>query len=144
MFTRRMMTLLLASASLALASVPAMSQGKVVVYSTDSEHPLAQPEHAERFIRFFHGADLVIFDAMYSLFEAISVKADWGHSSNIVGVELCQAARAKTLALFHHEPAFDDGRVASVLQETRRFEEITRDGHSLEVIAAYDGLELEV
>ena len=40
-------------------------------------------------------ADLVIFDAMYSLADAISVKADWGHSSNIVGVELCQMAEAR-------------------------------------------------
>ena len=120
------------------------SGGKCVVYSTDSEHRLDNEEERQGFIDFFGRADLVIFDAMYSLFEAISVKADWGHSSNIVGVELAQAARAKTLVLFHHEPAFDDARVASVLQETRRFEEITRDGHLLEVIAAYDGLELEV
>jgi phosphoribosyl 1,2-cyclic phosphodiesterase len=118
--------------------------GKCVVYSTDSEHRLDNQAEREGFIEFFGRADLVIFDAMYSLFEAISVKADWGHSSNIVGVELAQAARAKRLALFHHEPAFDDTRVASVLRETRRFEEITRDGHQLEVIAAYDGLELEV
>ena len=87
------------------------SQGKVVVYSTDSEHPLAQPEHTERFVRFFHGADLVIFDAMYSLADAISVKADWGHSSNIVGVELCQMAEARHLCLFHHEPVFDDAAI---------------------------------
>ena len=102
------------------------SQGKVVVYSTDSEHPLAQAEHAERFVRFFHGADLVIFDAMYSLADAISVKADWGHSSNIVGVELCQMAEARHLCLFHHEPVFDDAAIDAVLAETRRLEEITR------------------
>ena len=118
--------------------------GKCVVYSTDSEHRLDNEAERAGFIEFFGRADLVIFDAMYSLFEAISVKADWGHSSNIVGVELAQAARVGTLALFHHEPAFDDGQVASVLKETRRFEEITRDGHRVEVIAAYDGLELEV
>ncbi len=118
--------------------------GKCVVYSTDSEHRLDNEAERSGFVEFFGRADLVIFDAMYSLFEAISVKADWGHSSNIVGVELCQAARVKTLAMFHHEPAFDDEKVASVLKETRRFEEITREGHSLEVIAAYDGLELEV
>ena len=53
-------------------------------------------------------ADLVIFDAMYSLADAISVKEDWGHSSNVVGVELCQLARAKHLCMFHHEPIFDD------------------------------------
>jgi phosphoribosyl 1,2-cyclic phosphodiesterase len=118
------------------------SQGKVVVYSTDSEHPLAQAEHAERFIRFFHGADLVIFDAMYSLADAISVKADWGHSSNIVGVELCQLAEARQLCLFHHEPALDDAALATMLEETQRYEEITRTGQPLRVSAAYDGLEL--
>ncbi len=118
------------------------SQGKVVVYSTDSEHPLAQAEHAERFVRFFRGADLVIFDAMYSLADAISVKADWGHSSNIVGVELCQMAEARHLCLFHHEPVFDDAAIDAVLAETRRLEEITRGATPLHVSAAFDGMEI--
>ena len=78
--------------------------------------------------RFFRDADLVIFDAMYSLADAISVKADWGHSSNIVGVELCQMAEARHLCLFHHEPVFDDAAIDAVLAETRRLEEITRGG----------------
>ena len=118
--------------------------GKCVVYSTDSEHRLEDVAERESFIEFFARADLVIFDAMYSLADAISVKADWGHSSNIVGVELCQAAGARTLCMFHHEPAYNDTRIASLLEETRRFEEITRGDHKLEVIAAYDGLEVEV
>jgi phosphoribosyl 1,2-cyclic phosphodiesterase len=118
------------------------SQGKVVVYSTDSEHPLAQAEHTERFVDFFRNADLVIFDGMYSLADAISVKADWGHSSNIVGVELCQMAGARHLCLFHHEPVFDDEAIDAVLAETRRLEEITRGAKRLHVSAAYDGLEI--
>ena len=116
--------------------------GKSAVYSTDSEHRLEDEQERAGFIRFFDRADLVIFDAMYSLADAISVKADWGHSSNIVAVELCQAARARTLAMFHHEPAYSDTQIARVLRETRRFEEITRDGHPLEVLSAWDGLEL--
>jgi ribonuclease BN (tRNA processing enzyme) len=86
----------------------------------------------------------VIFDAMYALAEAISVKADWGHSSNIVGVELCQMARAKHLVLFHHEPANNDATLQALLNEARRFEELTRGDHKLEVSAAYDGLEIEL
>jgi phosphoribosyl 1,2-cyclic phosphodiesterase len=120
------------------------AQGKCFVYTTDSEHKVGDVEERAAFIEFFRDADLVIFDAMYALADAISVKADWGHSSNIVGVELCQAARARCLCMYHHEPAYDDERIARVLQETRRFEEITRDGHRLEVISAYDGLELEL
>ena len=118
------------------------SQGKSVVYSTDSEHPLDDPAHTARFVEFFRDADLVIFDAMYSLADAVSVKQDWGHSSNIVGVELCQMAGAKRLALFHHEPVFDDAAIEAVLAETRRLEEITRTGRPLQVSAAYDGLEI--
>jgi len=118
------------------------SEGKSVVYSTDSEHPLAQPEHVERFVRFFREADLVIFDGMYSLADAISVKADWGHSSNIVGVELCQMAEARHLCLFHHEPVFDDAAIDAVLAETRRLEEITRGASPLRISAAYDGMEI--
>jgi len=79
---------------------------------------------------------------MYSLADSISVKADWGHSSNIVGVELCQAAHVRKLVMFHHEPVYDDAQIARVLRETQRFEQITRDGHALEVVAAWDGLEL--
>lgn len=119
--------------------------GKSVVYSTDCEHKLEDIESRRHFVEFFAGADLVVFDAMYSLAESISVKADWGHSSNIVGVELCQEAQARRLALFHHEPAYSDAQIASVLAETRRFEEITRgDGLPLDVFAAYDGLGIEL
>jgi phosphoribosyl 1,2-cyclic phosphodiesterase len=118
--------------------------GKSFVYSTDSEHKLDDNRDTQRIVAFFRGADLVIFDAMYSLAEAISVKADWGHSSNVVGVELCQMAGAKKLALFHHEPANDDTAIAGILRDSRRLEELTRQGKPLEVIAAYDGLEIDL
>ena len=75
---------------------------------------------------------------------SISVKADWGHSSNIVGVELCQMAAARQLCLFHHEPVHGDDAIARVLAETRRYEAITRVGEPLLVTAAYDGMEIEL
>jgi phosphoribosyl 1,2-cyclic phosphodiesterase len=116
---------------------------KSVIYSTDSEHKLDDVASTDRFVDFFSHADLVIFDAMYSFADAISMKEDWGHSSNVVGVELCQMAHAKHLALFHHEPVFDDTRIAEIEDETRRFEEITRaDDTPLRITTAYDGLEI--
>jgi phosphoribosyl 1,2-cyclic phosphodiesterase len=84
----------------------------------------------------------VIFDSMYSLADAMSVKEDWGHSSNVIGVELCQLARVRKLCLFHHEPVFDDAAIDAVLAETRRLEEITRGAKRLRISAAYDGLEI--
>jgi phosphoribosyl 1,2-cyclic phosphodiesterase len=118
--------------------------GKVVVYSTDSEHKMDDLVEANAFVEFFRNADLVIFDAMYSLADAITVKEDWGHSSNVVGVELCQRARARHLCLFHHEPINNDEQIARVLRETRRLEELTHTGHRLAVSAAYDGMEIAV
>jgi len=46
--------------------------------------------------------------------------------------------------LFHHEPANDDADIEQILRETVRFEELTQEGHRLEVLAAYDGLELDL
>ena len=117
--------------------------GRTAIYSTDSEHKLEDREEAEQIAAFFRNADVVIFDAMYSLAEAISVKADWGHSSNIVGVELCQMARAKRLVLFHHEPANSDATLERLLAETRRFEELTGELR-LDVYSAYDGMEIDL
>lgn len=116
---------------------------KILVYSTDCEHRLGKEEVAQ-YTEHFNGADLVVFDAMYSLADAVSVKADWGHSSNVIGVELCQLARAKRLALYHHEPANSDAAIERIFKETQRFEELTRAGSGLEIIAAYDGLEVDL
>ena len=118
--------------------------GNTVIYTTDSEHKLEDPAETASYVDFFRDADVVIFDAMFSLSDAISVKADWGHSSNIVGVELCQLAAARQLCLFHHEPIHGDDAIDRVLAETRRYEEITRSGQPLLVNAAYDGLEIEL
>ena len=117
--------------------------GTSVVYSTDSEHPADDMASEHQFESFFGGADLVICDTMYSLVESVTMKEDWGHSSNLVAVDLCRAAGAKRLALFHHEPTYSDEDIARMHRETIRYEEINREGSPpLEVICAYDGLEL--
>lgn len=118
------------------------SADRTIVYTTDSEHRLDDDAETATFVDFFRDADLVIFDAMYSLTDAISVKADWGHSSNIMGVELCHMAGARHLCLFHHEPVHGDEAISRILAETRRFEELSRKGQPLFVSAAYDGMEI--
>jgi anti-anti-sigma factor len=118
--------------------------GKSIVYSTDCEHKYSLLDESYPFVEFYRNADLLIFDAMYSLGDTVSVKEDWGHSSNVVAVELAQAAQVKRLALFHHEPVLDDRMIEVVLADTVRFEWISRRGDKVEVISAYDGLELRV
>jgi anti-anti-sigma factor len=117
---------------------------KSVVYSTDCEHKYSGLDESYPFVGFYRNADLLIFDAMYSFGDMISVKEDWGHSSNVIGVELAQAAQVKRLVLFHHEPVLDDRMIEGALADTVRFEWISRRGGKVEVISAYDGLELTV
>ncbi|WP_430386109.1 MBL fold metallo-hydrolase [Blastomonas fulva] len=116
--------------------------GKVAVFSTDSEHKM-EKMHGEADVEaFFGNADLVICDTMYSLADSVSMKEDWGHSSNIVAIDLCHGARAKRLALFHHEPVYSDADIARMHSESIRYEELTREHAPLEVLCAYDGLEV--
>jgi phosphoribosyl 1,2-cyclic phosphodiesterase len=118
--------------------------GKTMVYSTDSEHKFETLDENYPFVEFFRNADLLVFDAQYSLADQISVKEDWGHSSNMIGVELAQLAGVKQLVMYHHEPVNDDRMLDKILAETRRYEEISRpeQARKLIVTSAYDGLEI--
>ena len=118
--------------------------GKVVVYSTDGEHKLESEDATNAMVDFYREADLVIFDSMYSLADMITIREDWGHSSNTIGVDLCLRANVKHYCMFHHEPAYDDATLYAVLQDTVRYEEIMREGAPLQVSAAYDGLVIHV
>ena len=118
------------------------ADGQAVVYSTDSEHKIDDMELEDAFVRFFRGADLVICDTMYSLAESNSTKEDWGHSSNLVAIDLCRQAGAKRLALFHHDPALDDEEVQRMHEDSLRYEKLSRESVPLQVLCAYDGLEV--
>lgn len=118
--------------------------GKAIVYATDAEHKQEDGMETQSVVAFFDRADLVIFDAMYSLADMITVKADWGHSSNMVGVDLCLRAGVKHLCMFHHEPAYTDAMLHQVLLETRRYAELVCEGRPLEVSTAFDDMIIDV
>jgi phosphoribosyl 1,2-cyclic phosphodiesterase len=116
--------------------------GRTAIYSTDSEHKIDRMEGEADVVSFFDNADLVVCDTMYSLADSVSMKEDWGHSSNIVAIDLCHEAKARRLALFHHEPTYSDADIQRMHQESIRYEELTREQTPLEVLCAYDGLEV--
>lgn len=120
------------------------SSGRTIVYSTDSEHKIDDMRREADFVRFFEDADLVICDTMYSLAKTSTTKEHSGHSSNVVAIDLCHQAEAKRLALFHHDPLHDDDDIQQLHEDSIRYEELTRDGPALEVLCAYDGLDVTV
>lgn len=117
---------------------------RTVVYSTDSEQKGMRDHRTQAFVAFCHNADLLVFDAMYSFVDACTDKEDWGHSSNVTGIEIAKRAGVKHLYLFHHDPMHDDERLDQVQIESRRYAEHYRPDIPLEVTMAYDGLEVEV
>ncbi|MFC4295894.1 MBL fold metallo-hydrolase [Novosphingobium tardum] len=118
--------------------------GKSAIYSTDSEHKIDRMDGEADVVSFFANADLVVCDTMYSLADSVSMKEDWGHSSNIVAVDLCHEAKARRLVLFHHEPTYSDADIERMHLETIRYEELTRAEAPLEVLCAYDGLAVDI
>ena len=126
------------------------SNGKILVYASDGAYPTpdgggpSDPSH--RFVEFFRDADLVIFDAQFSLAESMKKRA-WGHSSAIVGVELAARAGAKRLAMFHHDPGASDARLEQLLRVSREYAARPPAPHlpgAVEVFLAREGLEIEL
>ena len=118
--------------------------GKSVVYSTDSEHQEDYLNDEYPFLDFIRGADLLIFDAQYSLAEHLDTKMSWGHSSNLVAIELAVKGEVKRLVLFHNEHTLDDHGLEDFLRQSRRYKELFAWDYPLPVDLAYDGLGIEL
>jgi phosphoribosyl 1,2-cyclic phosphodiesterase len=118
--------------------------GKKVVYSTDSEHFADADADDYRFLPFFGDADLLVFDAQYNLADHFLTKANWGHSSNMIAVELAKRSGVKRLCLFHNEHVLDDHQLEKFLADSRRYGELYEGDTPLQIDLAYDGLEIAV
>jgi CheY-like chemotaxis protein len=105
------------------------ANGVTLVYATDHEphsrhHPDARGEASrvhredERHIEFLAGADLLIHDATYTLDEYPD-KLSWGHTPAEWAVDFAVAARARRLALFHHEPSRTDRALDALVARCR-------------------------
>ena len=85
--------------------------GHAVAYVSDFEHAGPAPE--QDMIDFVRGCDLVIYDATFTVEDYPACKG-WGHSTVEAGLALCAAAGAKRLAAFHHNPDYDDAKLAHI------------------------------
>ncbi len=125
--------------------------GMSMVYATDHE-PLRLPDPRPdallgddvidaTLVKMAQNADMLIHDAQYSAAE-MNDKVGWGHSSVEVAVDTAIKANVKCLVLYHHDPAHDDEAIDGLLQVGR--ERAALLGSNLKVIAAGDGLKLEI
>ena len=116
-------------------------KGKSIVYATDSEYKNLNPEQNEKFIQFFHGADVLVFDAQFTIEESIE-KENWGHSTAIQGVNLASQAGVKNLFFFHHDPSYSDVKLQNILLSAIEYQKQQSAAGELNLALAREGLEL--
>jgi len=95
----------------------------------------------EGVVRLCEGADLVVYDTMFTHDDYKRIP-HFGHSRPSDAVQICREAGAKQLALFHHAPERSDTEIDAILAETRAAQK--RDGGELDIVAAYEGLDLSL
>ncbi|MFN2202373.1 MAG: protein kinase domain-containing protein [Caldilineaceae bacterium] len=119
-------------------------QSSVFVYASDSEYKDLDDSVLKDHIHFFRGADALLFDAQYGLRESWESKADYGHSSAMIGVDLARRAGVKRLLLTHHEPTHSDVELTSILNTAIAYQSQDPTLPYCEIRTAYEGLELDL
>ncbi len=69
-----------------------------------------------RFIEFFSDADVLIFDAQFTIDESIE-KENWGHSTSLQGVDFAAQANIKHILFYHHDPLYSDQKLMTILKD---------------------------
>jgi phosphoribosyl 1,2-cyclic phosphodiesterase len=119
---------------------------RALVYISDNElSPAAIYESSATWPRdlvaFCHGASVLVHDSMFTV-EEYRQHVGWGHSTYDDAVELALEAEVERLVLFHHKPERTDDEVDRRTDECRAL--VARRGGRLEILAAAEGLTLEV
>jgi len=125
-----------------------MEEGKsVFTYASDVENNVS---NREKLLEFARNSDVLVYDCQYTFMEYDpryhgkegEGKKDWGHSIIQEGVRIAAEAGVKTMVSFHHNPESSDRKIDDILKFARRFKK--EYGKELEIIGAYEGLEIEI
>jgi phosphoribosyl 1,2-cyclic phosphodiesterase len=107
--------------------------GKSVAYITDVEMGIGAP--APELLELAKDAGLVIVDTTYTDDE-LPLHVGWGHSTWQQGLKLAEAANARRLCLFHHDPDHDD----TFMDKIRSAAQMARPG----TMVASEGMQVEI
>lgn len=101
----------------------AIFRDKTICYMTDNElypstNRLYNDEQFHRIQSFVQDCDILITDTTY-LDDEYGQKTGWGHSCTREVVRLADAAKVKSLHLFHHDPSQSDSDIDKKLAEAK-------------------------
>lgn len=115
---------------------------KKVVYATDVELKSKDFEENEQTAAVFNNADIVILDSQYTVEEAYR-KENWGHSAFCYAIDFAVKWNIKKIYLYHHEPAYDDKKLNSILQAARWYAQYINHSE-IEIYLAKEDMEINL
>jgi phosphoribosyl 1,2-cyclic phosphodiesterase len=121
--------------------------GRDIVFATDSEYTHPGNAGYVPYADFYRGADMLIFDAMYSTLEQTVEKANYGHSTAVIGVDISLSAQVKTLVLFHHSPESNDDQIAESYFNAKKYLDSRKaqfPESEINLLTSFDGMVIEV
>ncbi len=116
--------------------------GHKFIYATDVELSQQDFERSKKHRLFFENADVLVLDSQYTAEEAYN-KQNWGHSAFCYAVDFAVAWNVKKLYLFHHEPAYDDKKLNSILESARWYARYVSQ-KPIEIYLASEGMEIKL
>lgn len=117
--------------------------GKSLIFASDAEFNLDEMDNIDQYLDYFRGADVLVFDTQYTFEESLQ-KIDWGHSSASMATDIALKAGVKKLVMFHHDPSYDDNKLDAVYLRALKYKEMFDPQGKLEIVMAYEGLEIQV
>jgi len=117
--------------------------GASLVYLTDTELTVADPQMQQAIKDACQGADLVIGDTQFDREEA-SRKADWGHSTIFQFIDLLAGTSVSRLALFHYDPKYTDETIDEIYYQALRYLRTKAYKWGCSLLASHEGLELSL
>jgi phosphoribosyl 1,2-cyclic phosphodiesterase len=97
--------------------------GKALSYCVDTECVRTTPEQLGEDIELYRGSDAMIFDAQYTLLEAVD-RLNWGHSAAAIGLDLALREKIPQVCFVHHDPGASDEKIAAAEKQARDYHDV--------------------
>lgn len=95
---------------------------RAYAHAVDSECTRVSQIDLAEDVKLYRGADLLLFDAQYTLQEAAE-HMNWGHSAAPIGLDLALREGVKIIRFAHHDPGASDAKIADAERQTREYME---------------------
>ncbi len=95
---------------------------KSIAHCVDTECTRVTPQELGEDIGLYKNADLMVFDAQYTLIELVD-KINWGHAVSGLGLDIAMREGIKKVLFVHHDPYASNEKIEQAATQTRTYYE---------------------